>query len=395
MRSISGKIGPAAPPELPKTLQSDELQLNVTLVTPMMGGGVDAGVTDMDRPVRAPSVRGHLRWWWRLLYGGDNVADMHERESMIWGSTDRAGAVSISVECDPKPMTRDFHNNYGFERYGSESYALFAALESKIGAIAKEGLSFKLTLRFNGLGEEQLKQVNMSVAAWIYFGGIGARTRRGLGSLKCDNSSLPSFDAVRNALKGRGVSVFTKNAADPMAAWSETLKIYKSYRQQRNGPRGRSYWPEPDALRDITQQRVARHAEPVTKLEKAHAFPRAALGLPIEFKFKDDGKSSSDEPEKQSLYAFPKNSEEPVDRMASPVITKAVHNGSKWYSAFIILPHDHAFDITPCLKPDKHIADVLNVRDARYKQLKSTHGADNAIDGFIAYAGQNSFKELS
>lgn len=84
------------------------------------------------------------------------------------------------------------------------------------------------------------------------------------------------------------------------------------------------------------------------------------------------------------------------DRMSSPVITKPLYNGSKWCSAFIILPHKHALQVTPVAgtRNDSRIGPVVDQRYAKGK-YNPTCGADNAIDGFIAYAGQNSFQELN
>ncbi len=40
-----------------------------TLVTPMYGGGVDAGKVDEDMPIRATAIRGQLRiFWWRIAH---------------------------------------------------------------------------------------------------------------------------------------------------------------------------------------------------------------------------------------------------------------------------------------------------------------------------------------
>ncbi|MBR0248932.1 MAG: type III-B CRISPR module RAMP protein Cmr1, partial [Synergistaceae bacterium] len=67
MQSITEKLG--APPVLPsvgKTPSLRELSLRITVSTPMAGGGVEAGIVDTQRPVRVPSIRGHLRYWWRM-----------------------------------------------------------------------------------------------------------------------------------------------------------------------------------------------------------------------------------------------------------------------------------------------------------------------------------------
>ena len=46
---------------------SQSADYQVEVITPVMGGGVYAGVPDESMPFRAKAIRGHLRWWWRLL----------------------------------------------------------------------------------------------------------------------------------------------------------------------------------------------------------------------------------------------------------------------------------------------------------------------------------------
>ena len=73
-----------------------------TLVTPMFGGGVTAGEVDPEMPIRASSLRGQLRFWWRLLYGaGKKPADLFADESDLWGGISsegpRASQVTLQV----------------------------------------------------------------------------------------------------------------------------------------------------------------------------------------------------------------------------------------------------------------------------------------------------------
>ena len=62
------------------------------LVTPMYGGGVDAGEVDAAMPMRATAIRGQLRFWWRLITrnqylenGRLNSKKQFEAERIIWG----------------------------------------------------------------------------------------------------------------------------------------------------------------------------------------------------------------------------------------------------------------------------------------------------------------------
>ena len=81
MQSITEKLG--APPVLPSVKNPPslrELTLNITVSTPMAGGGVEAGIVNEKRPVRVPSIKGHMRYWWRMmnLNRPDKTAEAYE-----------------------------------------------------------------------------------------------------------------------------------------------------------------------------------------------------------------------------------------------------------------------------------------------------------------------------
>ena len=73
-----------------------------TLVTPMFGGGVKPDEVDREMPIRASALRGHLRFWWRLLHGADRrPSDLFDVESDLWGGISskgpRASRVTLQV----------------------------------------------------------------------------------------------------------------------------------------------------------------------------------------------------------------------------------------------------------------------------------------------------------
>ena len=146
MQSITEKLG--APPVLPsaKNLPSmREMTLNITVSTPMAGGGVEPGEVDVKRPVRVPSVKGHLRYWWRMI--NRNSPGKDARESEIWGSTDKPGKVYLSISEQPGVKLRYSNNNYEFGSDSPENYALFS-LKQNGNNIARENFSFTLSIRY-------------------------------------------------------------------------------------------------------------------------------------------------------------------------------------------------------------------------------------------------------
>lgn len=79
-----------------------EISVRLKVVTPILGGSTEPRAVDEVDIVRAATVRGHLRFWWRALYASQrpSATDLYERESEIWGraATDEAvGRVSRSA----------------------------------------------------------------------------------------------------------------------------------------------------------------------------------------------------------------------------------------------------------------------------------------------------------
>ncbi len=187
---------------------------------------------------------------------------------------------------------------------------------------------------------------------WANFGGIGARTRRGLGSVEVEGIT-PLTEAEVNQY---GCELKQINARNAMDAWNKSINKLQQFRQgvdvgrnqkkDQNGnlvfydrdktipAQGRSRWPEPDSIREITGDNSAKH-------KPAHpariSFPRAAFGLPIIFKF-NNGDEKAGDPGQSELR--PIHSE----RMASPLILKAMACGTSYKAIALKMPTADLFN---------------------------------------------------
>jgi len=332
------------------------------LITPLFGGGVEPGKADELTIIRGSEIRGQLRFWWRATQGGRYNGDLNEmrrREEEIWGAACKPSKVQIRVEvedrgAEKKPF-RPIQNQGGRpgvrpEEEVAPSYAAFplrppdrerrearsvSDLEKLINPL-RENVRFRLELVYP---EEFKKDVEAALWAWETFGGIGARTRRGFGALKLleiDDKSelLPKCSEVEGRItkelkkyvvegkwpegvphlsQALRMKVITKNFSNPKEAWEYLIRKLQDFRQFRQArgpgkPPGRSFWPEPDTIRELTNLRSSRHQTPVSSVKK---FPRAAFGLPIVFHFKDQG-----DPYDTILEG------ENLQRLASPLILK-------------------------------------------------------------------------
>ena len=338
---------------------------------------------------------------WRLFCAqGKEGDELREAEGGIWGSTDIPSRVTVLVGCAPIAGAQGMraHNApvpFDFEaRYGPELYALFPAQEQRQAGkpghdIAREDLTFTLTLRYP---KELQAQVRKAVAAWIWFGGVGARTRRGCGSLSCEagGAVLPSLEEV---LTANDQITFWKGptARNGFAAWRKALEVYKGYRQQRNGNRGRSHWPEPDSIRQLTGCSLPEHSRPVVDPAALPSFPRAALGLPIVFHFKDGSKGRPDpsrDPADVQLKGMWRR--EVRERMASPIITKGIFKDGRWYSAIIILPRQAALAVQPVAGTPED-GDIKPVQGPHYAGIGPMGRAEDAISGLEKFISDRDF----
>ncbi len=346
---------PPANLKLPSKLAKPEVQpvYPLKLITPMFGGGYIPRAIDRLNPIRSAAVRGHLRQWWRAIVGAtySTPASLYKAEQDLWGSAQKPGRVGVYVEIAPEEL-RSLPGrliNGDYERL--PAYAtLGLKSDNREGIRAAEGLiELAFTVRLNQspdrppLTADEWQQVQQAVSAWIQFGGIGARTRRGCGSIGL-TSAITLPEITLGAPKNRHNSPLTlleqshcysRNASSAQGAWESAVGIYQNFRQTPTGrpegrPRpGRSRWPEPNTLRNIiSTNRTWAHTVPPGA---PTGFPRAEFGLPIIFHFKAD--PGTVEPKDVTLQG----SKAGRLRFASPIITKAMQVGLDRYVTLVLV----------------------------------------------------------
>ncbi|MBU1433303.1 type III-B CRISPR module RAMP protein Cmr1 [Myxococcota bacterium] len=312
-----------------------ELKRTFEVITPVFGGGSQAGVIDAQNPIRSASIRGQLRFWWRATQAGrfDSIQSMRAEEARLWGAASIPGLIAISVE-GQRPAVSSV-NAAGFQ------YGAFPLLQENPPKPLSR-LNGEARLKLVGPIEAE-KQMDEAMVAWLLFGGLGGRTRRGFGAVS--SPDLPRPEVFLHGLHGGGlpgVSVIGPRTRMKMRAPQATadraltdgLECLKRFRQgpgvgrnpgQHNHP-GRSRWPEPDEIRRLTHIHAHQHA-PAHPVQK---FPRAAFGMPIIFHFVGGG-----EPFDQSLQPVGK------ERRASPLILRPYHSQGG-YSCLALVLEDSA-----------------------------------------------------
>lgn len=342
-------------------------KLECELVTPLYGGGVKAATIDLKMPIRASAIRGQLRFWWRLLAKhkwklGNTKAIQNAEFALFGGMGDddggRASQFFIKVN-QPKVTHHDLveYTEYLDANPNNKklSYVLFPAANAEDKQtnphtlLKTDKLQFQLNFAFSQKlqkDDDLIQKVIETLQWWANFGGLGARSRKGLGAVHVSESlDYPQIATPlsKDEINSANCSVvFKGKSANPLGQLYSGIQKLSDFRQkaelgrnkgQHPKPAGRSRWPEPDALRRIHRTHHSNHAP---EHQAGNVFPRALFGLPIIFHFVGAG-----EPKDSQLSPIK------GDRLASPLFIRPFYietdaKGQKqWASCALVIPYDH------------------------------------------------------
>jgi CRISPR-associated protein Cmr1 len=318
------------------------LSIDVVTTTPILGGGARTRELDHVDIIRVPTIRGHLRFWWRALNGHlfPDTKELFAKEAELWGHAgDESGGrsrVDVRVEVSEKSDTNSGSVGPG----AAGAYALWPAREQRERGIVKQaaaarrnqGTRFRLDIL---MPQAEAQDLAHTVRAWILFGGYGSRTRRGVGSLTVCNQAdkwLPdpaNLAVSLNELFGRNVfapSLVARPAFPVLAdasvlvgryrglskdpwteqeAWLAALGWLRAFRQEpesgarKRAPKGSaqpdrhsiSNWPEADKVRHLSNSKGLRWAH-APRHNITPVWPRAGFGLPIIGRFQQESRVS-------------------------------------------------------------------------------------------------------
>lgn len=357
-----GLLDRVAGAERKLTPEPGVLTVPITLAPWLFGGGAKTRESDPLTRVRPTSVLGGVQACWRLLTDARDADDLRAREEAIFGGAGRPAVFRLAVT-GQRPGKEVVAPRMG----DPGGYLAFPAREERTTGVAAMTLwsDVGATLRFSPAraGGALPDELRRAIELWLLLGGVGGRTRRGLGAVQATAGELVVAGAadldrrlqrllgpaprgakcggvrsVRAVWRTEGVFPDALTCLKALEAW------YKGYRQHRRLPKegrpGRSYWDEPEQLRRITRSREPRHTPLEPHSAHPKGFARAALGLPIVFHFKD----RADPP--QSMLVAAKS-----DRMASPLWFRPVAVGrEQWVGVVAQLSGPYHKDNTLRLK---------------------------------------------
>jgi len=223
-----------------------ESVLSCEIITPMFLYGADGKTPEL----RAPSLKGAIRFWWRAVQAEDNIEKMKKKESSIFGDSGEEGRSKFSIviaganAVEERKMlphhTGDKNCPYlpGCGGRNNPGYCYKGYM-----SLALKEQRFEVTLRYNNLpsdfsGEKLEALLKLSSC----LGGLGRRSRRGFGSFsiiseheeECDNLEylLGLMNIVANGnfiIKEKSIVLNKKCNADyPFIHKVEVGKVYST-----------------------------------------------------------------------------------------------------------------------------------------------------------------------
>lgn len=269
----------------------EEIGLCLKVLTPMFLGGADRTRCEL----RAASVRGQLRFWWRAQRAHLSPEDLRQKEGDIFGSAGdrRACKSSFSLllageelKFSREPLPWNDHVRVRVERSSGREvsaslleYLAYGTFEwdrdSKRNVLLRDyiapGSRFRVVLRFRD--PAQMDEVLKALHAFCLFGTLGARARNGYGSFKIIGVEgpevakkvlavqVPDREVMEELCAGSGVP--------PFSAFCRGARLFKT--------RGRC-----DSWDRCLAELARAYREARLSLERRHAYGRRQyVGAPI------------------------------------------------------------------------------------------------------------------
>lgn len=184
----------------------ESITFECEVITPMFLAGADGSTPEL----RAPSIKGALRFWWRAMNGHLELKDFKDRrtgrvkkglrtiEGRIFGSAEHGRSKVIIKILNPVDLEIDYINRLPHRVGTGKNPSPDRSIQI--------GVKFKVILSVVNsvfIDKEKLKNLFEIVAL---TGGIGKRTRRGMGSFKItqiDNTEYktPSLEQLLEKFK--------------------------------------------------------------------------------------------------------------------------------------------------------------------------------------------------
>lgn len=219
-----------------------KLTFHCKTITPMFLAGADGRTPEL----RAPSIKGTMRFWWRAMNGHFSTKNLHKRESEIFGGTEKGqgrSKFSVNVTGDFYPSQEEFPsqtywvkghklNILEYLAYGTYEYDKYRHGNVFTREYIPSGTSFIITLKYRD--DNIAADIFNSFAYCLQlFGGLGSRCRNGFGSFfieKCyqDDEEVTNIYHSPNPIFKTMMKNFKIGNLPQFVAFSKYAKMYKT-----------------------------------------------------------------------------------------------------------------------------------------------------------------------
>jgi CRISPR-associated protein Cmr1 len=177
------------------------IEATYRITTPMFCSGADQTRAEL----RLPSFKGVLRFWWRSLAWGRGLRDpkqLREAEARLFGSAGDDGQSKVLLRTvqpgGQVPVVEQRH----FQQNTWQGYVGFGITDGQqrpTRHYVKPGTKWTILVLIRDEAVENLEQVRDAMLAVGLVGGMGARSRKGWGSLTLERLEIVADGKLADA----------------------------------------------------------------------------------------------------------------------------------------------------------------------------------------------------
>jgi CRISPR-associated protein Cmr1 len=344
---------------------------SLELITPCFAGGAEP---EKQAEIRAPAIRGQLRWWFRVLGGFASLSPLPVRaqEERIFGSAaGDAGLASpliVRVRQSVASKTVKDADQLGAPMNSDRGYLLFPLRSNpRRNEYKGRGVfdailpNFDLELVWRG-NTLLWDDINALVAILGHLGSLGFRSRRAMGALAFRGTAPDLLGALKR-FAGSGALVIrslpAENPSDAVGNLARWLKGWRAFGRTADHPSAKP--PNPPHNPGFAYAKADHDAgvEALAHQRGNHPTQRPALGLPMLQFFSSRGQTVKWEQGRG-------NRDEPKGRFASPVLLRPHRDANGW-RALVIFTESRRWDAS---KPVYLDGQSRSVSLALYEAMK-------------------------
>ena len=213
----------------------------IEIITPMFLGSADPKEAEL----RIPPIKGMLRFWWRATCAINDISEMKKKEDEIFGSTKIKSSFSVSLGLNDE-LKSELKSELKFDVYKEKagnfkvhnndvnildylSYGTYEYIKGKGNQYNKKHLipTAKFNIRFCFYNSQYKAEVMKAFKCLLSFGGLGAKTRNGFGSIYCIDKDINSLYSDIKDIKD-----FCEGEPKEYTSFSENARLFKFSEQE-------------------------------------------------------------------------------------------------------------------------------------------------------------------